>query len=244
MFLDALADRLGEADARRVFADLREANDPESAVSVPGSFPQQAPVVARARQRRPRRRQLHGRAARGACVRLERAARRGEAVGDRAPAVRRRPSGRLLLPGVLRGDGAHGRRLRRARRRCSPACRSCSSAAARTSRGAPRRHRPTTSTCSSRRCAKTTSTTCTGASASRCAGSSSGRSRRRASPTRQVSYDETTHGPVIGYAKVGGKRVAISLAALDARSRAALDEGVLRPEHRAASTRRRTSSRR
>jgi acyl-homoserine lactone acylase PvdQ len=41
MFLDALAGRLGEADARRVFADLREANDPESAVSVPGSFPQQ-----------------------------------------------------------------------------------------------------------------------------------------------------------------------------------------------------------
>jgi acyl-homoserine lactone acylase PvdQ len=43
MFLDALADRLGAADARNVFADLREANDPESAVSVPGSFPQQAP---------------------------------------------------------------------------------------------------------------------------------------------------------------------------------------------------------
>ena len=44
MLLDALADRLGEADARRVFADLREANDPESAVSVPGSFPQQSPA--------------------------------------------------------------------------------------------------------------------------------------------------------------------------------------------------------
>jgi acyl-homoserine lactone acylase PvdQ len=45
MFLDALAGRLGEADARRVFADLREANDPESAVSVPGSFPQQTPAA-------------------------------------------------------------------------------------------------------------------------------------------------------------------------------------------------------
>ena len=45
LFLDALADRLGEADARRVFADLREANDPESAVSVPGSFPQQTPAT-------------------------------------------------------------------------------------------------------------------------------------------------------------------------------------------------------
>jgi acyl-homoserine lactone acylase PvdQ len=44
MFLDALRTRLGEADARRVFADLREANDPEAPVSVPGSFPQQLPA--------------------------------------------------------------------------------------------------------------------------------------------------------------------------------------------------------
>ena len=56
--------------------------------------------------------------------------------------------------------------------------------------------------------------------------------KEQGQPDQEVSYDETTHGPVIGYAKVGGKRVAISLAALDARSRAALDEGVLRPEHR------------
>jgi acyl-homoserine lactone acylase PvdQ len=44
MFLDALRKRLGEADARRVFADLRGANDPEAPVSVPGSFPQQLPA--------------------------------------------------------------------------------------------------------------------------------------------------------------------------------------------------------
>jgi acyl-homoserine lactone acylase PvdQ len=44
MFLDALRKRLGVADALRVFADLREANDPESPVSVPGSFPQQQPA--------------------------------------------------------------------------------------------------------------------------------------------------------------------------------------------------------
>jgi acyl-homoserine lactone acylase PvdQ len=30
-------------------------------------------------------------------------------------------------------------------------------------------------------------------------------------PDREIAYDETTHGPVIGYATVGGKRVAISL---------------------------------
>jgi acyl-homoserine lactone acylase PvdQ len=43
MFLDALRARLGGADARGVFADLREANDPEAPVSVPGSFPQELP---------------------------------------------------------------------------------------------------------------------------------------------------------------------------------------------------------
>ncbi|HEX4746145.1 MAG TPA: penicillin acylase family protein, partial [Gaiellaceae bacterium] len=43
MFLDALEERLGAADARRVFADLREVNNPEATVSVPGSFPQQLP---------------------------------------------------------------------------------------------------------------------------------------------------------------------------------------------------------
>lgn len=43
MFLDALGERLGTADARSVFADLREANDPEAPVTVPGSFPQEIP---------------------------------------------------------------------------------------------------------------------------------------------------------------------------------------------------------
>jgi acyl-homoserine lactone acylase PvdQ len=45
MFLDALEERFGAADARRVFADLRAANDVESPVSVPGSFPQQLPAA-------------------------------------------------------------------------------------------------------------------------------------------------------------------------------------------------------
>ena len=30
-------------------------------------------------------------------------------------------------------------------------------------------------------------------------------------PDRQVAYNETTHGPVVGYATVAGKRVAISV---------------------------------
>jgi acyl-homoserine lactone acylase PvdQ len=46
MLLDALEERFGAADARRVFADLREANDAEAPVSVPGSFPQQVPAAS------------------------------------------------------------------------------------------------------------------------------------------------------------------------------------------------------
>jgi acyl-homoserine lactone acylase PvdQ len=48
MFLDALQKRLGVADARRVFADLLESNDPEAPVSVPGSFPQELPAAGSA----------------------------------------------------------------------------------------------------------------------------------------------------------------------------------------------------
>jgi acyl-homoserine lactone acylase PvdQ len=48
MFLDALEERFGAADARGVFADLRSANDAESPVSVPGSFPQQVPSATSA----------------------------------------------------------------------------------------------------------------------------------------------------------------------------------------------------
>jgi acyl-homoserine lactone acylase PvdQ len=46
MFLDALEQRFGEADARRVFADLREANDPEAPVTVPASFPYELPPAS------------------------------------------------------------------------------------------------------------------------------------------------------------------------------------------------------
>ena len=34
---------------------------------------------------------------------------------------------------------------------------------------------------------------------------------RRAAPDQPVAYYETTHGPVLGYATVGGTRVAISM---------------------------------
>ncbi|HWQ24333.1 MAG TPA: penicillin acylase family protein [Gaiellaceae bacterium] len=44
MFLDALEERLGAAEARRVFADVREADDPEAPVTVPGRFPYETPA--------------------------------------------------------------------------------------------------------------------------------------------------------------------------------------------------------
>jgi len=48
MFLDALERRFGDADARRVFADLRQANDPEAPVTGTGTFPYQLPEEAAA----------------------------------------------------------------------------------------------------------------------------------------------------------------------------------------------------
>jgi acyl-homoserine lactone acylase PvdQ len=44
MLLDALEKRFGEADARRVLADLRETNDADAPVTIPGSFPYQLPA--------------------------------------------------------------------------------------------------------------------------------------------------------------------------------------------------------
>ena len=43
MFMHALEGRLGESQARRVFADLHDSNDLEAPVSVPGSFPYELP---------------------------------------------------------------------------------------------------------------------------------------------------------------------------------------------------------
>ena len=48
MFLDALEERFGEVDARRVFADLRQANDPEAPVTAAGSFAYELPSASAA----------------------------------------------------------------------------------------------------------------------------------------------------------------------------------------------------
>ena len=212
MFLDALAERLGEADARRVFADLRESNDPESAGrAFPGRFPQQVARVARARQRRPRRRQLHGRAARRSCVRLERAARRWRSAprpGTRCSSPARRSatssrssSRRWSSPAPASTCAAP----------CSRACRSCSSAA-----GPDFAWSATSSQADN--LDLFVETLCEDDQHYLYRGQCEpmrrfvvGTLKAQGQPDQQISYDETTHGPVIGYAKVGGKRVAISL---------------------------------
>jgi acyl-homoserine lactone acylase PvdQ len=45
MLLDGLEERLGAVEARRVFADLRAANDPEAPLTIPGSFPYALPAA-------------------------------------------------------------------------------------------------------------------------------------------------------------------------------------------------------
>ena len=61
-------------------------------------------------------------------------------------------------------------------------------------------------------------------------------------PDQPISYYETTHGPVVGYATVGGKRVAISVQR-STRGRELLStQCVLRPQHGPRRRPRRTSS--
>ena len=116
MFLDALESRLGETDARAVFADLRESNDPETPVSVAGSFPQQLPAATAPGSVVIDDGSFTGRAPAACRLGVERAPRRCEALRDGPPALRRRAAGGLLVPRATGGDGALRSRLRRARR--------------------------------------------------------------------------------------------------------------------------------
>ena len=127
---------------------------PRHRSACPGSFPQELPSADDAGQRRPRRRELQrARRSRRRRSRSNALLLGSEAFDDRPSAVRRGAAGRLLLPAVLRGDGALRRRLRRPRGRVPGRARSCWSGAGRTSPGARRRPRPTTSTSSRRRSA-------------------------------------------------------------------------------------------
>ena len=94
---------------------------------------------------------------------------------------------------------------------CSRASRSSSSAAAPTSRGARRRRRRTTSTSSSRRSATTIVHYLYRGQCEPMRRFFAGTLKAQGQPDQEISYYETAHGPVVGYATVGGKRVAISV---------------------------------
>ena len=210
MFLDALADRLGEADARRVFADLREANDPESPVSVPGSFPQQvaatpalgsvvlddgsftgAPLAAPAH------------ASNALLIGAKRSETRhplfvaGPQVGYFFPEF----FAEMELTGAgfdVRGAVFPGVPLVLVGRGPDFAWSASSSQADNLDLFVETlcdddHHYLYRGQCEPMRRFVV------------------GTLKAQGQPDQEVSYDETTHGPVIGYAKVGGKRVAISL---------------------------------
>ena len=172
MFLSALEQKLGADKGMQVFQDLREANDPEAPVTVPGDFPYELPSST----------------APGSAV-VDDGSFSGSPLAQPAFAsnalligAKRSATGHPLFvagPQVgyffpeffaeidLEGGGFSTRGARLPRR-----ARSSSSGAGPTSRGAPPRRRRTTSTSSSRRsAAATTTTTCSGASASRCSAS-------------------------------------------------------------------------
>ena len=119
--------------------------------------------------------------------------------------------------------------------------RSCS-AAGPTTRGARPRQGPTSSTSTSRRsAAEATRSTSSAASAARWTLRRRHDRGRPGEPDQQLVFRETVHGPVIGYATVEGKRVAISRQALDARPRAASRAVLPRPLDATASAPRRSS---
>ena len=119
-FLAMLQTKLGAETGRRVWEDLRQRDDPEARVAVPGRFERTVRqvsevgnVVVDAASFAPaglvRRRD-------DAPADVERAARRRPALGDGQAAVRRGPAGRPLLPGHPPRARSRGRRLQDARR--------------------------------------------------------------------------------------------------------------------------------
>ena len=142
MFLDALQKKLGKAPGRAVFDDLRAADDGESPTIGPGRFAYQLPpaaapgsvVIDDGSSFQPAA-DLGGIASSREPCRVERAARRREAIEDRPPDPRRRAAGGLLLPAVLHGGRPPRGWATTPAARCFPGCRSWSSAAAPTTPG-------------------------------------------------------------------------------------------------------------
>lgn len=209
MFLDALEERLGADDARRVFADLRQANDPEAPVTVPGSFPQGLPSSP----------------APGSVVLDD-----GSFTG--APTNVPAAASNALLIGAKRSETGHpilvaGPQVGYffpeffAEMELSGGGFDASGAVfpgfplVLVGRGADFAWSPTSSQADSRDLF--VETLCENDRTYLYRGQCEpmrrlfvGTLKAQGQPDQQVSYYETAHGPVIGYATVGGKRVAIS----------------------------------
>ncbi len=204
-------DRLGDADARRVFADLRESNDPESPVSVPGSFPQQSPIRCGAGKRRrsttaasPARRSRRRRSPRTRCS----SGRSGRRPGTRSSSPARRSatsspssSRRWSSTGAgfdVRGAVFPGVPLVLVGRGPDFAWSATSSQADNLDLFVETLCDDDTHYLYRGQCEPMRRFF-------------AGTLKAQGQPDQEISYDETTHGPVIGYATVGGKRVAISV---------------------------------
>ena len=216
--LNALQQRLGAAAGEQVWNDLRELQDPEAPVTLERRFPYGRAPGPAAGQHRDRRRQL--RRGRRKCVcrdgaarpaRQQRAARGGTAFGQWASPVRRRAAGRLLLSGAADGGRPPRRRDRRSRGSLPGAGpyvllgRGQDFAWSATSAGSDVIDQFVETLCGN-------DTTyiyrgrCVPMRTVRAGILQAGGGERR----RALTFRETVHGPVIGYATRGGERVAIS----------------------------------
>ena len=125
-FLSALRKRYGNAQAaQRMFDDFTEFDDPDAPSTMTKTFPYGKAIGVGKRQRRARRRLVQADRSEGPRRRAASAHPRwasnflivgAQALGDRAPAVRRRPADRLLLP---RPDARGRHQLARACRRAA-----------------------------------------------------------------------------------------------------------------------------
>ena len=138
-----------------------------------------------------------------------------QALGDRASAAGRRAADRLLLPRPHLRDRHARPGPRLARRDLGAVPRLHADRARRGLRHhADLGRRATSSTSTPRRsAAAATRSTCTRASA----GSMRHVQRRHARTATRSGFRTTVHGPVIGYATVNGRKVAISSQALELR---------------------------
>ena len=210
MFLDALGKRFGEADARRVFADLRSVNDPEAPFTVRGSFPYHLPA-----ETTPGSVVVDDRSYSGAPLAQPRAASNALLIG-----ARRSQSGRPILlagpqvgyffPGFLAEMELSGAGFA-TRGSVFPGVpfvlfgRGPDFAWSATSSQVDNVDLFVETLCEDDRhylyrgqCEAMRRLT-------------AGAVRTPGAPDQPVSYDETAHGPVLGYATVGGRRVAISM---------------------------------